>query len=169
MPRKKKSPDTNTEIPLVWTDQPAKRQPALALCALAYIALGTVLIHAVFRHTGGLLPTVFGFLALAMSASRFFAPTKFTLDADGVRFEFLWMRHRMPWANVRSAEEGHDGVRLSPVSEAGLARNMRGMILPANANGEPSVARLVALVDRFATARTTARAAAPAAEEKVDA
>ena len=84
----------------------------------------------------------YGLLAgvlLGASLGRYFVPTRFELDAEGVIVRFLGQTRRVPWGAVRRVAVGREGVFLSPFAEPSRLDSFRGTLLRFAGNGDEVV------------------------------
>ncbi|MBM4036674.1 MAG: hypothetical protein FJ291_33485 [Planctomycetes bacterium] len=79
---------------------------------------------------------------LAGSLARYFVPTHYELDSDGVSVRFLGHLRRVGWGDVRRFFVAPEGVQLSPFEKPSRLEAFRGTFLRFAGNGD-EVVRLV--------------------------
>jgi hypothetical protein len=82
---------------------------------------------------------VFSLGALTASLSRYFFPTRYALDGDGVSTQHLGLKQRRSWAEFRRADEHRDGIFLSPSARPSRLDSFRGVFLRFAQNREDVV------------------------------
>ena len=110
--------------PLVdeWPASLAKAAVVAVMCAAAGLAFGGV--------EYGLLAAAF----LVLSLARFFLPSRFVLDAQGVSRRSPGGRGQLAWASVRRVVVGQAGVFLSPFEKLSRLDSFRGVFVPFAGN-----------------------------------
>ncbi len=86
----------------------------------------SILVWISFGHVG------YGFLSLAVlagSLSRYFVPTRYKFDKQGVETSHLGSRRRLSWDEVRRVRIVEDGVFLSPFKTPSRLDAFRGTFL----------------------------------------
>jgi hypothetical protein len=73
---------------------------------------------------------------LTAMVARYFAPTRYTLDAQGVRARFLGRERRRAWSEVRALYRHRDGVHLSPFPRPSRLDPFRGIYVRFAGNRE---------------------------------
>jgi hypothetical protein len=128
--------------PVSWRSWPLE-EGGLSAWLLSTIAVA--IIVAVGLTTGSVQWALFACGALAASAWRFFVPTHFELNAQGVFQEVLGRKRRVVWRAFDSAELCREGVYLRFAGASfGLSR---GMYIPWGSHR----AEVVACVDYYLT------------------
>jgi len=123
-----------------WTIHPLLQEPRRKTALLIAVILGFSL-GAAFSFEG----LVYGLVALVVlvaSLSRYWLPTRYLLDAQGVRIEHLGWQRRRSWDQFRRADVHADGVFLSPFLRASRLDSFRGCFLRFRKNRD-EVMRLV--------------------------
>ena len=90
---------------------PRARQQALSVTAETHLALLAV-------------------AALSVALWRFFLPTSFELNAEGVSQWLFGRRRRIPWRDIRRYQVCSSGVLLLPRADACPLDAYRGLYLP---------------------------------------
>ncbi|MFH1569433.1 MAG: hypothetical protein ABIL09_15665 [Gemmatimonadota bacterium] len=112
---------------LSWTVHPARQEPALKTAALcAGIATFSGLVTFSF---GRLAYGIIYFLVLTASMARYFLPSRYAVDEEGVTWRLLVRRHR-PWSAFRRVDERDEGLFLSPFNRPRRLDAFRGLYLP---------------------------------------
>ncbi|MBM4030301.1 MAG: hypothetical protein FJ291_00775 [Planctomycetes bacterium] len=117
----------------------------IAVCAGVWISFDSALYAA--------LAAAF----LAGSLARYFAPTDFELDAQGVSVRFLGHLRRVGWGEVRRFFVAPEGVQLSPFGRPSRLESFRGTFLRFAGNRD----EVVRFVEEQVAARRQAQAEAP--------
>jgi hypothetical protein len=126
--------------PLLWQVHPLAEAPRMKSLVLTVTVVAvSAAVWVSFQSFG------YGFLALAIlagSLSRYFVPTRYRLDDNGVETSHLGVRHRMAWEQVRRVSVGDEGILLSPFASANRLDAFRATLLRFGGNRE-SVVRYV--------------------------
>jgi len=99
----------------------------LAICAGVYYSfdsLGWALLSAGF---------------LAISLARYFLPTLYELNADGIRVSFFFTVTSIPWSSVRRVDGHRQGLHLSPFEQPSRLDSFRGTFLRFRGNADEVV------------------------------
>jgi hypothetical protein len=80
--------------------------------------------------------TLFSGVVLFGATARFFLPTSYRLDENGVRSRFLGISLGRPWKDFKRYEVYHNGVLLSPFDRPSRLDSFRGMFLLFGPKGE---------------------------------
>ena len=125
---------------LRWESHPLRREKSTkSILLVALIVASSTAAAFGFEHW---FYGVFSLGALTASLSRYFFPTCYVLDGEGVSSEHLGFKQRRPWAEFRRADEHRDGIFLRPSARPGRLDSFRGVFLRFNKNRE-DVARFV--------------------------
>lgn len=128
--------------PASWRSWPLEEG---GLSAWMLSAVAVSMIVAVGLTTGSVEWALIACGVLAASAWRFFVPTHYELNAQGVLQEVFGRQRRIAWRAFESAEPCREGVYLRFAGASfGLSR---GMFLPWGAHR----AEVIALVDYYLT------------------
>ncbi len=95
--------------PLTWRVHPARQRPwAALLTTLAIVAMAVSC-----ALTGGVFWGVLAIVVLVGSLGRFYFPSRFTLDQEGVTAHSLLGPRRLAWARIRRFSYDGQGAYLS--------------------------------------------------------
>ncbi len=83
--------------PIQWTTHPARARPIAAVCAVAAMSVMGV---AVSQLAGEWLWGALASLALFLSLSRFFLPTRYRIDNEGASVIYPLSTSRLQWSEV---------------------------------------------------------------------
>jgi hypothetical protein len=108
-----------------WNAHPAKERPGATLFALAVIVATGVLCGLMMNLWWAALAS----LVLIVSLNRFFFPSRFTIDGEGVVASYLFGSRRFDWSQVRRFQHDRHGVFLSTRAAASRLDAYRGMQL----------------------------------------
>jgi hypothetical protein len=126
-----------------WTAHPAGQHRWKACIALAVIALVGLGVAMTAGHpVAGLL----GSLLLVVSLQRFFFPSTFEVDADGITAKYLMTNKRARWRDVRRFVTGPEGGYLSTRSKRSWLDAYRGLHVVFGANRDEAIAAINAIV-----------------------
>lgn len=132
--------DSIPEPELSWTVHPVRRRPVVSILVTAFIILVTA---AVFYTTDS---RVFGVLALVvmlLSLAKFYFPTRYGFDSEGVTIGTTTQSIRKQWSQYRSYYPDKNGVLLSPFSEPSRLENFRGLYIMTERDKREEVIRYV--------------------------
>ena len=110
--------------PLTWTDWPARRRPARSAFAglVVCLAVGAVAL------TDPVL-AVFGSALLLAATGEVLLPTRYTIDAGGVRLEGLLIHREHPWSHFAGWRPAPDGYALEGAGRMAFQRRRRSLRL----------------------------------------
>lgn len=130
---------------LAWRVHPARERPAAALIALLVIAAVTWSIADLMENPRwAVLPVVF----FVFTLQRFFLPSGYRIDAEGVTASSPFGSQRFRWADVRRFRHDAGGAFLSTRRRPSLFDGFHGMQLLFNGNGPEVVKRIEAELER---------------------
>ena len=129
--------DEHTADTVTWRIHPARERPMAACGALAVIGAMAWLAADLMEHAGW---GVFGAVVLLVALQRFFLPSEYRVDAEGVTVRLPWRTQRCRWAAVRRFEHGERGGFLSSRARASTLDVFRGMPLLFDRHREEVVA-----------------------------
>ncbi|MHC4403075.1 MAG: hypothetical protein ACYTG0_25725 [Planctomycetota bacterium] len=113
--------------PIQWRSWPlSENVPVAAMVVIGLLAVGL----GVGWMTGRMHLALLAAGAVAAGMWRFFLPTRFQLNADGVSQRTLGRNRRIPWKAIRRYEIHVSGVLLLPDDEARPIDPFRGLFLP---------------------------------------
>lgn len=144
------APDDIREETITWRVHPARRRVGAACGALLVIA-AFAFAAAEFMESPwwGAFAGCFLFVML----SRFFLPSEFTIDHNGVTARYAWRSLQLAWHDVRRFLHDDQGGYLSTRRRASVFDGFRGMHLMFADNRDAVVARIQARLDREAETR----------------
>jgi hypothetical protein len=100
---------------LTWKVHPANERRGAALVAVLVIFALAYLTYALMNS---LWWGVFAVVVLGGGLNRFFLPSRFTIDADGVTAHYPWKRLRYRWSEIRrflhDSQSGYISRRRRP-------------------------------------------------------
>ncbi len=124
------SPDNTRQSPpepdLDWTVHPVRRKPMVSALVTVFIIVVTV---AVFYTTGSRIYGVLALVVMLLSLAKFYFPTRYSLDPEGVTIGTTTQSLRKQWSQYRSFYPDKNGVLLSPFSEPSRLENFRGLYI----------------------------------------
>lgn len=95
---------------LSWRAHPAReRLLAGVLTTLLIVALAS----AIYAFMGSLAWSILAVLVLVLALNRFYFPSRFVIDDDGISARYLLSRQRYEWSSVRRFLWDRRGVYLS--------------------------------------------------------
>ena len=121
------SAETGSGAELAWSSHPLAQEPRGRSVVLG-VVIGAVSLASALAFQGlgyGLISLV----VLTGSMSRYFLPTRYRLDAVGVRASHLGRSRTQAWEQIRRAEPRRDGVFLSPFPRPSRLDSFRGIYL----------------------------------------
>ncbi|MBN2294457.1 MAG: hypothetical protein JXM70_18655 [Pirellulales bacterium] len=122
-----------------WRVWPLIDQPVWGvglLVATTFVGLVTYWI------TGRPQLALLAIVVIAAAMWRFFLPTSFQLDRNGLEQIRFGYRRRVPWKSIRRHERCQTGVLLLPHSDDCPLDRLRGLFLPWNDNREEVLAQI---------------------------
>ena len=125
-------PDT-----LTWRVHPARERPLAACAAIGVIAAMGWLAADLMQHAGW---GFFAAIVLLVALQRFFLPSEYRVDAEGITARLPWRTQRCRWVAVRRFEHGERGGFLSSRARASALDAFRGMPLLFDRHPEEVVA-----------------------------
>ena len=122
---------------LRWESLPLRREkPAKSILLVVLIVASSAAAAFGFEHW---FYGVFSLGALTVSLSRYFFPTRYVLDGEGVSSEHLGLKQRRSWAKFRRADEYREGIFLCPSVRPGRLDSFRGVFVRFDQNREEVV------------------------------
>lgn len=106
---------------------PAEDHPRKALFLTFFLGFAGSAIHA---YVGQLVLTLMLMGLLLFSLRRFFIPTTYQVDEEGLRLLSLGAEQKYCWSRFRSFEKDRNGIFLSPFRERRGLDEVRGIFLP---------------------------------------
>lgn len=130
--------ETNDDV-LFWRVHPARERMLAAAFALAVVLAMAALTAAIMQSLGwGLLAVAVQIVALR----RFFLPSEFQIDAEGVSASGVWSRQQYRWDEIRRFLCDGRGGFLSTRSNGSSLDLFRGMHLIFGNNREAVICRI---------------------------
>ena len=118
---------------LVYRSLPLRDDYPRSLALPAIVAAIAAGVGVSFGSAGW---AVFAAGVLGISLARYFFPTEYRLDAEGVRVRFLGQVRARRWAEVRGVYPHGDGVHLSPFASPSRLDPFRGIYVRFAGNRE---------------------------------
>ena len=113
--------------PITWTSHPLKNEPRTKSACLIFIILTTSLIIGWSFHSTPFAGLSFVLLTAAMS--RYFLPTRYTLNNQGITLSFIGSNRTFLWSQFSRADQHNDGIFLSPFNTPHRLDTFRGQFL----------------------------------------
>lgn len=120
-----------------WQVHPAKRRPWVTVVVSVFILLVSFLV---LVATGSKWFSFFSLVVLFASLAKFYFPTGFRLDEQGVTIKTTTQTLRKDWSLYRSFYPDKNGVLLSPFPSPSRLENFRGIYLIFDRNRDEVVA-----------------------------
>lgn len=116
---------------LTWHAHPARERPAAAVLAgFVIIAVGVgVALVLDARGWNAVLTSIVAMAVLVMSLNRFFLPSRFRIDADGITAEHPLRTTRLAWRDLHGLRTDRHGGFLATSSRRTWGSMHRGMHL----------------------------------------
>jgi hypothetical protein len=121
-----------------WTVHPARSRPGTTAILVAGLTvaswtLGTGLLEPLLFATADALragaATLMVGAAFAVALGRWFLPTRYRLNDDGVEATFAGSTRRLAWSRFRSYRRESNGYYLSPLLNPTRFDRFRGLLL----------------------------------------
>ncbi|HIG55786.1 MAG TPA: hypothetical protein EYG11_04175 [Candidatus Latescibacteria bacterium] len=122
---------------LHWQVHPLRWESPVKSALLAGLILASSASAAIgFEHWlyGG-----FSLLVLLIAVSRYFFPTQYILDGEGLVSVHLGLSRRRSWTEFQRVDEHRDGIFLGPFVRSGRLDSFRGVFLRFHQNREEVV------------------------------
>ena len=114
-----------------------RREPPIkSVLLVGLIAASSTVAVIGFEHW---LYGVFSLVVLILSLSRYFFPTYYTLDGEGIVSAHLGLSRRRRWLEFQRVDEHRDGVFLGPFLRPSRLDSFRGILLRFHQNREEVV------------------------------
>lgn len=121
-------PDTLEWTVRLYEAQPWKRWVVLVGAVFAG-AIGYLLLrHPVFA--------MIGLLAVLATTAEFWAPLKYTLNANRASVRCVFSVTAIDWMDVKRAVVAEEGIKLSPLAQTGRTSPFRGVLLRFAGNAD---------------------------------
>ena len=120
-----------------WVAHPSRHEPwpKTALLVAIIVGVAVVAAQALAHWFYGLV----SLLVLTASLVRYFFPTHYALDAEGVECTLLGFVRRYAWTRFRRVDAHRDGVFLGPLPRPTRLDSFRGVFLRFHQNREEVV------------------------------
>ncbi len=123
-----------SEGPLLeWTVHPVKRRPLVSVAVSAFIVIVVALVRIT---TDSQAFAVLALVVMAASLAKFYFPTKYRLDQNGVTVKTTTQTLVKEWKLYRSCYPDKNGILLSPFASTSRLENFRGIYLMFQENSE---------------------------------
>ncbi|OGR02262.1 MAG: hypothetical protein A2284_08940 [Deltaproteobacteria bacterium RIFOXYA12_FULL_61_11] len=109
-----------------WRHHPLVERPWTAAVIVPFLAAGAMGAGLLLGH---LLLSVPVGIVLLLSLRRYFLPTEYRLDPDGVTVRHLGATTHVSWPNLKRYSLEPHGIFLSPFEEPSRLENFRGIFL----------------------------------------
>ncbi len=129
-------------------------RPGTALCVLLAILLAAWLCAELMEQPGW---GVFAAGVLLVGCNRFFFPTRYELDAEGISARFPLKTARYPWAELRRFVFDEAGGFLSPRTKRSFLDEYRGVSVLFGKNSEEVIRQICNLLPDGAIVRDVSR------------
>ena len=139
------TPVTSVQSEFVWPAHPARERPGAAVAALAIIALlalGATLLGQSPWWGGGAA------LLLVLALNRFFLPSRYAVDAEGITARYPLRTVRLPWSRVRRFVHDEHGGYLSSRARRSRFDAFRGVHLLFGADRDEAIARIQSCIEQ---------------------
>lgn len=131
--------------PLTWRVHPARERVGATVFALAVVGGMVWMVGEIMENPWwGLLPAGFFLVTL----QRFFLPSEFCIDEDGVTAKFTFTSLKYAWKEIRRFQHDGRGAFLSTRRCPSLFDSFRGMHLMFADNREQVIERIESQMNR---------------------
>ena len=121
--------DDLPNLPYHWTAHPVRERPIRGVCAaILTVVTGVLVGRIVADPTVGPLAAGGAMLFLLISLNRFFLPTHYRIDEQGIHARFPLRQRSLAWSEIRRFPHDHEGGYVS-ARERGGAFDTRGVSL----------------------------------------
>ncbi len=111
------------ENKLTWVSHPVKesiKKNIIALFGIIVILVGGF----IWLYIPGVL---MGFVIILLTLLPYFMPTKYSIDEQGIRVQYMFQNKLYEWKHFRSFYIDENGVLMSPFSSPSRLENFRGL------------------------------------------
>ena len=140
------TPVNDAAPPFVWRAFPARSRPQSAIAGAMLIAA----ICAMIWSFAGIAWAVGSALLLVLALNRFFFPSRFSIDEEGITATYLMTSQRLAWKNVRRFVHDAHGGYVSTRARRSRLDAYRGMHILFSDDRESIIRRIK---DAMASAR----------------
>jgi len=116
--------DETSHVARQWLAHPAREQPGRAAVGAAWIVATSVVIYAT---TFDIFWTAFAGLFLILFLHRFFIPTSYTIDEEGISQLSMFGTRRLLWTDVKRFVHDQNGGFLSRRANPSWLDDYRGL------------------------------------------
>lgn len=109
---------------LTWSAHPARERIRSSLLAAAVILSVSLIIYISFRSVGW---SLLSFTLLIASLNRFFFPSRYTIDPEGITARYPLRSLRYSWKHIRRFQHDRNGGYLSTRRSPSRFDAYRGM------------------------------------------
>ena len=109
-----------------------RRRPWVTVLVTLFVMLCGVVVYIITDYSR--LFSALTLVALYMSLAKFYFPTKYVMNADGLTVRTTTQKIKKPWSMYRSFYPDQSGVLLSPFVEPTRLENFRGLYILFNDN-----------------------------------
>ncbi len=135
--------DPHPDLPFEWTAHPVREKPRRGVLAAALIVFCGVLVAMIVADPMlGPLAAGGSILFLFLTLNRFFLPTRYRIDEQGVSARFPLGGRALAWSEIRRFPHDREGGYVSPRDRGG-ALDTRGISLLFAGRG----AAIIALIE----------------------
>ena len=111
------------ENKLTWVSHPVKesiKKNIIALFGIIVILVGGF----IWLYIPGVL---MGIVIILLTLLPYFMPTKYSIDEQGIRVQYMFQNRLYEWKHFRSFYIDENGVLMSPFSSPSRLENFRGI------------------------------------------
>ena len=124
------------DVAFEWVSHPLKQSYYKSILAIGSVIASAVLCGYFMNSPGfGLL----GGTVLFLSLGRFFFPTRYKLDRDGINVKTITTNVTYKWSRYRSVYADRNGALLSPFMGPSRLESFRGLYITFSDNREQIV------------------------------
>jgi hypothetical protein len=109
-----------------WHVHPARRYVGRAVVGAVVVAVFATLAAVLMQHPAWAVVAV---IILMLMLNRFYFPSRFEIDDEGITARYPMRRQRLRWTDLRWFRHDDDGGYLSTRARPGLLDGSRGMHL----------------------------------------
>lgn len=128
-----------SSVASTWTVHPARERPGRAVAAGVVIIAATVLVYLMMHSAAWAAAFA---VALLLSVNRFYFPSRYRIDAEGITAYYPFSRKSLRWEQVRRVQVDQVGVLLSPHARATRLDRRDGLSLDFGRHRDEVLARL---------------------------
>lgn len=129
-----------------WTVHPVRERIWAAMGATLVILVVIFVIYVSFQNV---FWSLFGAGAMLLSLNRFYFPSHFVMDDEGIGARYLFSNQRFRWRNVRRFMSDEYGGYLSARKEPSRLDSFRGMNILFGRHREIVVERIQKQLRRY--------------------